>query len=49
MGFFREFHAKIQTSLVAYCEKKSRELHRVKSEEFKRQTEKLIVKKNDLR
>ena len=32
-----------------YCKKKSRELHRVKSEEVKRQTEKRIGKKNDLR
>ena len=32
-----------------YCKKKSRELHRVKSEEVKRQTAKRICKKNDLR
>ena len=35
--------------LVAYCKKKSRELHRVKSEEVKRQTAKQIGKNNDLR
>ena len=39
----------MQNSLVAYCKKKSRELHRVKSEEVKRQREKRIGKKNDLR
>ena len=37
------------SSLVAYCKKKSRELHRVKSEEVKRQTAKRIGKKNYLR
>ena len=39
----------MQNSLVQYCKKNSRELHRVKSEEVKRQTEKKIVKKNDFR
>ena len=39
----------MQNSLVAYCKKNSRELHRVKSEEVKRQTAKRIGKKNDLR
>ena len=39
----------MQNSLVAYCKKNSRELHRVKSEEVKRQTANQIVKKNNLR
>ena len=40
---------KMQNLLVAYCKKKSRDLHRVKSEEVKRQTENQIGTKNDLR
>ena len=39
----------MQNSLVAYFNKKSRELHRVKIEERKRQTAKRIGKNNDLR
>ena len=39
---FHECHVKMQNLLVAYCKKNSRELHRVKSEEVKRQTEKQI-------
>ena len=34
----------MQNSLVVYCKKNSRELHRVKSEEVKRQTAKRIGK-----
>ena len=39
----------MQNSPVAYCKKNSTDLHRVKSEEVKRQREKRIGKKNDLR
>ena len=39
----------MQNSLVEYCKKKSKELHRVKNEEVKRQTANLIGKNNDLR
>ena len=49
VGLFHEFHVKMQNSLVAYCKKKSRELHRVKNEEVKCQTAKRIGKKNELR
>ena len=49
IGLIHECHVKMQNALVAYCKKKSRELHRVKSEEFKCQTAKRIGKKNYLR
>ena len=39
----------MQNLLVAYCKKKSTELHRVKSEEVKRQTAKRVGKNNGLR
>ena len=48
VGLFHECYVKMQNSLVAYCKKKSRELHRVKSEEVNRQTSKKIGKNNDL-
>ena len=49
VGLFHDRHVKIQNLLVAYCKKKSRELHRVKNEEVKLQTAKRIGKNNDLR
>ena len=49
VGIFYEYHVKIQNSLVLFCKKKSRQLHRVKSEEFKGQTANRISKNIDLR
>ena len=46
-GIFHNIHGNNQISLIAYCTKKAKETHRVKSEEVKHQTAKRLAKKTD--
>ena len=47
IGIFHKIHVKNQALLIAFCKKKVRDTHIVKSEDVKRQTAKQFSKKKD--
>ena len=48
IGLFYEVSTKNQDSLIAYCKKKSRQMHKVKAGEVNRQIAKRFAEKSDL-